>query len=85
MSIDQDKVVEETQRKIISKILHSDNVVLTPSTTFKDLGADSLDIIKTIVALEDNFKIEMADEDLKNIVDLGGLIEYVGKKVSAKA
>ena len=85
MSTDQGKTVEETLRKIIGKILHNNNVVLTPSTTFRDLGADSLDVVKTIVALEDAFGIEMADEDLKNIVNMGGLIEYVGKKVAAKS
>jgi acyl carrier protein len=85
MSADQGKSVEETLRKIIGKILHNNNVVLTPSTTFRDLGADSLDVVKTIVALEDAFGIEMADEDLKNIVNIGGLIEYVGKKVAAKS
>jgi len=76
--------VEETLRKIIAKILRNDNVVITSSTTFKDLGADSLDVVKTIVALEDAFKIELADEDLKTIVNMGGLTDYVQKKVAAK-
>ena len=76
--------VEETLRKIIAKILRNDNVVITSSTTFKDLGADSLDVVKTIVALEDAFQIELADEDLKTIVNLGGLTDYVQKKVAAK-
>jgi acyl carrier protein len=58
--------------------------VITSSTTFKDLGADSLDVVKTIVALEDAFKIELADEDLKTIVNMGGLTDYVQKKVAAK-
>jgi len=76
--------VEETLRKIIAKILRNDNVVITSSTTFKDLGADSLDVVKTVVALEDAFKIELADEDLRTIVNMGGLTDYVQKKVAAK-
>jgi acyl carrier protein len=77
-------MVEEMLRKIIAKILRNDNVVITSSTTFKDLGADSLDVVKTIVALEDAFKIELADEDLRTIVNMGGLTDYVQKKVAAK-
>jgi len=84
MSADNTHTIEETLRKIIAKILRNDNLVLTSATTFKDLGADSLDVVKTIVALEDAFQIELADEDLKTIVNMGGLTDYVQKKVAAK-
>lgn len=76
--------VEETLRKIVAKIIRNENVVLTPTTTFKDLGADSLDVVQIMVALEEAYDIELVDEELKALADMGGFIEYVKKKVAEK-
>lgn len=76
--------VEETLRKIVAKIIRKENVVLTPTTTFKELGADSLDVVQIMVALEEAFDIELVDEELKAINNMGGFIDYVKKKVAAK-
>jgi acyl carrier protein len=76
--------VEETLRKIVAKIIRNENVVLTPTTTFKDLGADSLDVVQIMVALEEAYDIELVDEELKALTDMGGFIEYVKKKVAEK-
>ncbi len=84
MSADNTQTGEETLRRIIAKIIHNDNVALTPATTFKDLGADSLDVVKVIVALEAAYNIELEDEVLKNIKNMGGLMAYVKEKVAAK-
>jgi acyl carrier protein len=84
MSTDNTQPVEETMRKIIAKITRNENVVLTPTTTFKDLGADSLDVVQVMVALEEAYDIELVDEDLKAIGTMGGFIEYVKKRIAAK-
>jgi acyl carrier protein len=76
--------VEETLRKIVAKIIRKENVVLTPTTTFKELGADSLDVVQIMVALEEAFDIELVDEELKVIGNMGGFIDYVKKKVAEK-
>jgi len=85
MAVDKTQEVEETLTKIVAKITRKDNVVLSPTTTFKELGADSLDVVQIMVALEEAFDIELVDEELKQITDMGGFLDYVKKKVAAKA
>ena len=84
MSADNTQTVEETLRKIIAKVTRNEKVVLTPTTTFKELGADSLDVVQVMVALEETYNIELVDEELKVIGDMGGFIDYVKKKVAEK-
>lgn len=76
--------VEETLRKIVAKITRKEDIVLTPTTTFKELGADSLDVVQIMVALEEAFDIELVDDELKSIDNMGGFIGYVKKKVAEK-
>ncbi len=84
MTMEQTTSVEETLQKVIAKILRKENVVLTPSTTFKELGADSLDVVQVMVAIEEAFDIELVDEELKSINNMGGFIDYVKKKIADK-
>jgi acyl carrier protein len=84
MAVDKNQDVEEVLRKTIAKITRNENVVLTPTTTFKDLGADSLDVVQVMVALEETFDIELVDEDMKALTNMGGFIDYVKKKVAEK-
>jgi acyl carrier protein len=76
--------VEETLRKIVAKIIRKEDVVLDPNTSFKDLGADSLDIVQIMVAIEEAYDIELVDEELKSVSNLGGFIDYIKKKVAEK-
>jgi acyl carrier protein len=84
MAIEQTASVEETLQKVIARILRKEKVVLTPSTTFKELGADSLDVVQVMVAIEEAFDIELVDEELKSIENMGSFIDYVKKKVAEK-
>ncbi len=76
--------VEETMQKIVSRIVRKDDIDLTSTTTFKDLGADSLDIVQILVALEEAFDIELEDEALKAINNMGEFLDYVKGKVAEK-
>ncbi len=84
MTIEKTLDVEETLRKIVAKILRNENIVLTPTTTFKELGADSLDVVQVLVALEETYDIELVDEELKALTNMGGFLDYVKKKVADK-
>jgi acyl carrier protein len=84
MSVENTQSVEETLRKIIAKITRNEKVVLTPTTTFKELGADSLDVVQVMVALEETYAIELVDEELKVITNMGGFIDYIKKRVAEK-
>ena len=50
---------------------------ITMETTFEDLGADSLDIVELSMALEEEFGVTIADEELPNMKTVGDLVKYL--------
>ena len=46
----------------------------------EDLGADSLDVVDVLMSLEDEFEMEIPDEDVENIKTVGQLVEYIKAK-----
>ena len=76
--------VEEALQKIVGRILRKEDVKITPETSFKDLGADSLDVVQIMVALEEEYDIELVDEELKTLNNMGEFLDYVKKKVEAR-
>jgi acyl carrier protein len=76
--------VEATLKKITERVIRKENLVLSPGTTFKELGADSLDVVQIMVALEEALDIELVDDELKLITNMGGFIAYIQQKVDAK-
>lgn len=70
-------------KKIIAEVLNVDEEEITMETTFvDDLGADSLDIFQIIMGLEEEFDIEIANEDAEKIVTVGDAVEQIKKTVS---
>lgn len=70
-------------KKIIAEVLNVDEEEITMETTFvDDLGADSLDIFQIIMGLEEEFDIEIANEDAEKIVTVGDAVEQIKKVVS---
>jgi acyl carrier protein len=53
-------------------------------TTFDDLGIDSLEIIEIIISLEETFEIEVPNEDIADIKNLGDMTKYIQNKVDHK-
>jgi acyl carrier protein len=84
MAVDRSKEVDEAIRKAVAKITRNESVVINPTTTFKELGADSLDVVQIMVSLEETFDIELVDEEMKALNNMGGFIDYVKKKVAEK-
>ncbi len=76
--------VEETVRKIVTKVVRKPDVDFTPTSTFKDLNADSLDIVQILVALEDTYDMEIVDEELQEITNMGDFIAYIKRKIAEK-
>ena len=74
----------EKLTKIIAEVLSVDAEEITPDTTFvDDLGADSLDIFQIIMGLEEEFDIEIANEEAENIVTVGDAVEQIKKALNA--
>jgi acyl carrier protein len=76
--------VEETVKKIVTRIVRKSDADFETATSFKDLEADSLDIVQILVALEDTYDIEIQDEELQEITDLAGFVAYIERKVAEK-
>jgi acyl carrier protein len=76
--------VEETIKKIVTRIVRKPDTDFVPSATFKDFGADSLDIVQILVAVEDTYDIEIQDEELQEITDMAGFIAYIERKIAEK-
>ena len=75
---------EEKAKEIIAKELEVSMDQLTPDAKFiEDLGADSLDTVELVMAFEEEFGIEIPDEDAEKITRVKEAIEYIeshGKK-----
>jgi len=76
--------VEEEIKEIVAKIVHVDKSVLTREGTFKDIKADSLDIVQAMVAVEDKFDIEIPDEEAQKFQNFGDFVDYVERRVAEK-
>ena len=68
----------EKLKGIIAEVLNVDVGEITMDTTFvDDLGADSLDIFQIIMGLEEEFDIEIANEEAEKIVTVGDAVEQI--------
>ena len=73
--------VEEKIKKIIKEQLSvSDEEITLEASFVEDLGADSLDLTELIMAMEEEFGVEIADEDAQKILKVKDAIDYVAKK-----
>ncbi|MCS7281240.1 MAG: acyl carrier protein [Desulfobacterota bacterium] len=77
--------VAERVKKIIVEQLGVSEAEVTPEAKFiDDLGADSLDIVELIMAFEDEYGIEIPDEDAEKIETVGDAIRYIEEHIKAK-
>lgn len=68
----------EKLQKIISEVLNVDVDEITMSTTFvDDLNADSLDLFQIIMGIEEEFDIEIANDEAENIVTVADAVEQI--------
>ena len=75
-------VVEDKIKAVIADQLGVKTEEVTPEASLiDDLGADSLDTVELIMALEEEFKIEIPDEDAGRIKTVGKIIKYIEDKV----
>ena len=69
-------------KEIVIDKLGVDEAKVTPEAKFiDDLGADSLDTVELIMQFEDDFNIEIPDEDAEKILSVGQAKEYISSKI----
>lgn len=72
--------VEDKIQKIIAEKLSVDASDVVPEAKFvDDLGADSLDLVELIMTMEEEFDIEIPDEDQEKLVSVQDAIDYINK------
>ncbi len=70
--------VEAKVRSIIAEQLGVGEDEIKPESTFvDDLGADSLDIVELVMAMEEEFEVEIPDEEAENIKTVGDAVNYI--------
>ncbi len=78
--------VEEDVKQIISEHLGVDIGQVTPEASFvNDLGADSLDTVELVMALEEKFDLEIPDEEAEKLDTVGKAIGYIKQHQEEKA
>jgi acyl carrier protein len=76
--------VEEQMKDILARITRVDKTIITRESTFKEIKADSLDVVQALVAVEETFGIEIPDEDAQKFQNFGDFVSYVESRVPQK-
>jgi acyl carrier protein len=76
----------EKVKKIVADQLSVESDTISPQSNFaNDLGADSLDTVELVMALEEEFDIEIPDEAAEKITTVQEAVDYINNKVAASA
>lgn len=72
-----EEVFDKVKEIIVEQLNVAENTVTLEASFIDDLGADSLDIVELIMALEEEFDMEIPDTDAEKIVTVNDVVEYI--------
>lgn len=75
--MNQEEIFEKVKKIIVEQLGVADTSVTMEASFIDDLGADSLDIVELIMALEEEFDMEIPDEDAEKIVTVSDVVYYI--------
>ena len=78
----QDEIFEKVKDIIVEQLGVAENTVTLEASFIDDLGADSLDIVELIMALEEEFDIEIPDADAEKVVTVNDVVDYIKDHVA---
>ncbi len=76
-----EEVFEKVKKIIVEQLGVAEASVTMESSFIDDLGADSLDIVELVMALEEEFDIEIPDSDAEKVVTVGDVVYYIKDNV----
>ncbi len=76
-----EEIFEKIKNIIIEQLQVSEATVTEEASFIDDLGADSLDLVELIMALEEEFGIEIPDGDAEKVVTVGDVVSYIKENV----
>jgi acyl carrier protein len=74
-------VAEKVKKMIVEQLGVNESEVVPEAKFIDDLGADSLDIVELVMALEDEYGIEIPDEDAEKIETVGDAVRYIEEHI----
>lgn len=77
MALDEQKVFEDVKKVVVEQLGVSEAEVTKQASFVDDLGADSLDTVELVMALEENFGLEIPDEEAEKIKSVGDTVTYI--------
>ena len=79
--MNSEEVFEKVKGIIVSQLGVAETAVTLEASFIDDLGADSLDIVELVMALEEEFDMEIPDEDAEKVVTVGDVVDYIKENV----
>ena len=76
-----EEIFEKVKAIIVEQLGVADTAVTMEASFIDDLGADSLDIVELIMAIEEEFDIEIPDSDAEKVVTVGDVVDYIKENV----
>ena len=76
-----EEIFEKVKSIIVEQLGVAETSVEMEASFIDDLGADSLDIVELVMALEEEFDIEIPDSDAEKVVTVGDVVEYIKENV----
>ncbi len=81
ITMSSEEVFEKVKSIIVEQLGVTEATVTMEASFIDDLGADSLDIVELIMALEEEFDIEIPDADAEKVVTVGDVVDYIKENV----
>ncbi len=80
----KNEILEKVKAVIAEKLNLEEEAISPESAILEDLGADSLDVVDLVMALEEEFDIQVPDEDMENLTTVGDIANYVVQRLSTE-
>ena len=83
MSKDNIEVLAKVKEMVASHLGRAVDEITPDSSFIEDLGADSLDLVELIMSMEDEFELEISDEDAENIITVQDAVNFIQKSIES--
>lgn len=75
--------LDRVKKVVVDRLKVSDDEVTEAASLMDDLGADSLDVVDLVIGFEDEFEIQIPDEDAEKIQSVGQAVSYIDEKLGS--